>query len=121
MIDVSDPTDPQVIGSVPSWSRGRIAIADGYAYITAAAEYGGYVEVVDVTDSRNPWIIGGAMTPRATEGVAVSQGSTVITDYFGFVRTVPTQCSPADIAGSTPLTALNLRAFRIRPHALRHS
>jgi hypothetical protein len=80
VVDLADPLRPQIVGqlTMPDWSMG-VAVAGNYAYV--ADSYGG-LAVVDVTDPRQPLLVGGVAMLFAT-AVAVSGTHAYVTDTYG--------------------------------------
>lgn len=70
IINISDPTNPYVVGSVDTPGKARgITTANGYAYV-ADMESG--LQVVNISDPANPVIVGSEGTPGDAYDVAIS-------------------------------------------------
>jgi hypothetical protein len=69
VIDVSDPTNPTIVGSVdtPGYARG-VYVLGNYAYV---ADDASGLQVIDVSNPTNPTIVGSVYTPDSAWGVYV--------------------------------------------------
>ncbi|MDY6954769.1 MAG: dockerin type I domain-containing protein, partial [Thermodesulfobacteriota bacterium] len=78
-VDVSDPRDPTIIGSVdtPGTASG-VAVIGEKAYV-ADGLWG--LQVIDVSDPRDPTIIGFVDTPGTASGVAVIGEKAYVADH----------------------------------------
>jgi hypothetical protein len=70
VIDIANPSSPQIVGSVstPSTAYG-VAISNAHAYV--ADEFYG-LQVIDIADPQNPQIVGSVSMPGIAWDVAVS-------------------------------------------------
>jgi hypothetical protein len=70
VIDVSDPANPQQVGSYDTSGEALgVAVSGDYAYV---AGYNAGLQVIDVSDPANPQQVGGYNTSGYAQGVAVS-------------------------------------------------
>ena len=68
LIDISDPGNPQNMGSVETPGMAvEVAVAGNYAYLTD-----GDFQVINYSDPENPHIVGSVETPGNSRGVALS-------------------------------------------------
>jgi len=86
VIDVSEPTNPKVVGScdTPSFAQ-NIYVDGGYAYV-ADGEAG--LQVIDISDPTNPKVIGFCDTPGNAVGVGQKYNYCYIADYFEGLRII---------------------------------
>jgi hypothetical protein len=78
VIDITDPANPQTVGSVDTpGSAVGVSIQGNYAYL-ADGDIG--VQVIDITNPTSPQIVGGMHTPGLARGVAVSGMHAYIAD-----------------------------------------
>lgn len=81
VIDISNPTDPKLLGSGDELYATDIAISGSHVYVS---DYNGFLRIIDVSDSANPRSVATVATPGRVETagnfayVANSQGLTVI-------------------------------------------
>lgn len=54
VIDISDPTQPTIVNSLPVSTANAIVIVDALAYI---ANYSSGLRILDLSDPQNPWIV----------------------------------------------------------------
>jgi peroxiredoxin len=70
VVDASDPTDPERLGSVAVGGQARYVVVDGdYAYVAASS---GGVAIVDISDPDDPTLVGRATMPGTALRVAYS-------------------------------------------------
>jgi len=79
VIDITNPTSPQLVGSVdtPGGASG-VAIENLRAYV---ADDGAGLQVIDLTDPTNPQLLGGVATPSYAKGVAVAKPCVYLATY----------------------------------------
>ena len=89
VIDVSDCTNPQLVGHlVPDpwwWGVWAVSVAGSHAYV-AGGDMG--LRVVDVSDSSNPTEVGFYDTPGYAKGVAIAGGYAYVADWDEGLRVV---------------------------------
>ncbi len=104
VIDISDPANPSVIGSVdtPDYAYG-VYISGSYAYV-AAGDSG--LQVVDISDPINPSIVAYIDTPGSAKDVHVSGSYVYVDDDISGLQviTIP-MLSDSNVVGSTTITA----------------
>jgi hypothetical protein len=86
VVDVSDPTHPHRVGSVPllGYAKG-VFVSGGYAYV--ADGYAG-LRVIDVSDPAHPHEVGFYDTPSYAKGVFVSGGYAYVADGYAGLRVI---------------------------------
>ncbi|MDM8521764.1 hypothetical protein QUF80_00170, partial [Desulfococcaceae bacterium HSG8] len=84
VIDIGDPENPVIIGSVVAPGRG-VTVSDGKAYV---ADWDGGLQVIDIGDPENPVIIGSVVTPGRARGVTVSDGKAYVADWGGGLQVI---------------------------------
>ena len=78
VVDVSDPTSPEVVGHYDPLGYGlKVAVAGDYAYLAVASGFPGLMnwwtfDVVDVSDPTIPYAVGYGGTPGQAVDVAVA-------------------------------------------------
>ena len=78
VIDISDPSNPAIIGSVDTpGSACAVAVTGNKAYV---ADYESGLQVIDISDPSNPAIIGSVDTPGYAYGVAVTGDKAYVAD-----------------------------------------
>ncbi len=79
VIDISTPSDPQNIGSVPTPGLAQgVAVSGNYAFV---ADWSSGLQVVDISSPTNPQLIGpGVSTPDLALGVTVSGNFAYVAD-----------------------------------------
>jgi hypothetical protein len=110
VIDISDPTNPTIVGSAHTSCAGRdisntesVYVSGNYAYVADSSP--GCLQVIDITDPRDPTIVGAADTPQPSSGVYVSGGYAYVVAYEGLLvidisdPTNPTIVGSADTPG----------------------
>jgi hypothetical protein len=86
IIDVSDPRNPQEVGSydTPGSTR-NLAVAGSYAYM---ADGSTGLRVIDVSDPQDPQEVGYYDTPGYAFGVAFAGGYAYVADYWSGLQTI---------------------------------
>jgi len=98
VIDITNPANPQIVGSVHTPGlAGGVAVSGSYAYV--ADRYS--LQVIDITNPAIPQIVGSAGTPGQAGGVTVSGTHAYVTanDYGLQVIDITNPASP-QIVGS---------------------
>jgi hypothetical protein len=88
VLDVSDPTSPVVVGTVPS-GGGPLSVEGGIAYVSNSQDG---VEVFDVSNPQLPWFIGRASPDYATSDVEVRGGFLFAAQSALGLVVLPAQC-----------------------------
>ncbi len=100
IVDVSDPSDPKLIGVTPHFAQDfaqEVAVAGGYAYVTS----GKGLRVVNVSDPTHPAIVGSYDTPGEATGIVVLGDTAYVADGGGGLQVVNVSDPPNPIiAGS---------------------
>ena len=104
VLDVSDPSAPQEIGSTtpfPQFAEG-VAVSGNTAYVAAGMAG---LRIVDVSDPAHPVEVGGYDTPGYAEGVTVAGGYAYVADgHYGLrVVDVSDPAHPVEVAYAYPL------------------
>jgi hypothetical protein len=88
-VDVSDPLDPFVAGSVQIAGTveipGDIMVSGDYAYI---ANRSNGLQIVDISDPENMEVIGSCDTPGDATGIFVNDPFATIADYYSGIQIV---------------------------------
>jgi len=79
VIDVADPTMPQIVGSVRTCGAAGVAISGNYAYVSGGGNCGDLV-VVDIADPTNPQVVGSADLPGEVRDVKISGNYLYVVD-----------------------------------------
>jgi hypothetical protein len=91
VIDINDPVNPQVLGSVNMNCVGRdLVISGSHAYITGRGE--GF-QVIDITNPAEPLLVGGSLP---SHGVIVTANSVYTSNSKGLLI-LPKQCTERDV------------------------
>jgi len=85
VVDVSDPQNPFIIGSVDTSDALSVALSGNLAFV--ADGYGG-LQVADVSDPHHPTIIASMATPGAASDVALSGNLAFIADWDSGLQVV---------------------------------
>jgi hypothetical protein len=109
VIDVSDPADPRIVGSVgtPGLANG-VAVAGSYAYV-ADGQSG--LMVIDISNPAAPQIVGEADTPDNAHGVAVLGTYAFVADSHSGLQVIDVSdpAAPQIVGGvDTPGIALGV-------------
>jgi len=113
VIDIEDPREPRVLGSLPDWGGGfwNLVAAGSYLYCCHGSSVVSPVVAIDITDSENPRVVGAL--PGGTAGLALAGENYLIAttgEYwaspeFGFrVIDVTDPSSPVGVRLSTPVS-----------------
>jgi len=81
VIDISDPANPVIFGSVdtPGNAYG-VAVAGNYAYV---ADESAGLQVIDISDPANPAIAGSVYTPDNAYDVTVAGNYSYVASRWG--------------------------------------
>ncbi|MBD3335612.1 MAG: hypothetical protein GF355_08850, partial [Candidatus Eisenbacteria bacterium] len=117
-VNVSDPANPKVVGTYPTYGSSRSAYVDGdYAYV-AQGTHG--VVVIDASDLAQPHDVGKYETPGIVQDVMVAGGYAYVADDDGGLRiadvsdpTNPTEISVTSIPGASLVDVSAGRAYVI--------
>jgi hypothetical protein len=86
VIDISDPTAPEVTGTVEfQMPPTGVAVAGGYAYVSS---YLSGLQVVDVSNPTSPTIVGSADTPVLALDVTVAGSHAYVADSRSGVQVI---------------------------------
>jgi hypothetical protein len=88
VLDVSDPTSPVVVGTVPS-GGGPLSVEGGIVYVSNSQDG---VEVFDVSNPQLPWFIGRASPDYVTSDVEAGGGFVFAAQSALGLVVLPTQC-----------------------------
>jgi hypothetical protein len=100
IVDLSDVSDPHLLGRVRGVEPGRVVVAGDRAFIT-----GSTLQVVDVSDASNPRLLGGYETAGPTAGVTVSGSQAFVSYRYGMQildLSVPPQVPMSTASRATP-------------------
>lgn len=79
VIDVSDPTDPSIVGFVDPGTATGVAVSGSFAYVADSAFDG--LHAIDISDPTNPAVVGSVVTTGDFDRrVAVSGAMAYVTD-----------------------------------------
>jgi hypothetical protein len=81
VIDVTDPTDPQLVGERSTWGEADDVVVEGNYVYVADGHYG--MQVVDITDPTDPQLAGRVDGRGPAQGVAVMDGVVYTADLYG--------------------------------------
>jgi len=86
VIDVSDPNNPNLVGSIDTPGDAKSVFTSGsYAYV---ADYTSGLRIIDISSPSNPYEVGYYDTPSNSEGVYVSNSYAYVADGFSGLRIV---------------------------------
>jgi len=119
IINISDPTSPEIVGSLDTRGAATSVVLSGnYAYILEQREisssYTGYLRVVDISDPSAPKVVGSFPNSLSLEfirdptAIEVIGGYAYVTDFSSGLHII-------DI--STPETPIQISALRTPGHA----
>jgi hypothetical protein len=99
VIDISEPTSPQIVGSVDTPGYAHSVVVSGiYAYV--ADEFVG-LQVIDISEPTSPQIVGSVDTPDDAWGIAVSGSHAYVADEFAGLQVIDiTEPTSPQIIGS---------------------
>ena len=110
MIDITDPANPQIVGSVDTpGTAWRLAVSGTHTYV---ADFESGLQVIDITDPASPQIVGSVDTPDNAQGVAVSGSYAYVAAGESGLQVLPIQCEPSEARDEDRVaSAVLLRAF----------
>lgn len=82
IVDISDPTDPTVLGTINSCTAMGVGLSGSFAYV---ADLNKRLCVIDVSDPANPMLVGSAAVPGNGFEVAISGTTAYIANSAGGV------------------------------------
>lgn len=83
IVDLSEPSEPEILGASSEAGGGDIALAGGHAFIAA---YDTGLLIADVSDTSAPRVVGSFDTPGSASGVAVSERFAYVADVSGMQK-----------------------------------
>ena len=99
VIDISNPENPQIVGSVDTAGDARsVVISGSFAYV---ADYSAGLQVVDISNPESPFLMGTIHTPGGpfyggdggAFSVAVTGNNVLLADGASGLQILPLQCS----------------------------
>ena len=102
VIDITDPANPNIVGSVDTPGYATDIFVDGsYAYVTDITSG---LQIIDISDPTNPNILGSVDTPGTSRGIYVKNSYAYVADNESGIQIIDIS-DPANpnIAGSTEI------------------
>ena len=85
VIDVTDPSNPTIVGGVDTGFASGVAVSGNFAFV---ADYSSGLQVLDITSPATPTVVGGVSMPDVAYNVAISGNYAYVADYFSGLQVV---------------------------------